>query len=204
MTAAVLQYNFLKLSRFVNSTLFGKTNLLLTNAFISTALGAAGDCIQQQFDIVTNKCERRDGLENQFVWRRTFHMSCAGLTTGLVTHYWYIILDRFLGNKRCLVTITKKVLWDQIIFSPINLSVYFVTLGLCEKSNVKKVKEEIIEKGFEQIYVAEWFIWPPSQFLNFYLIPLRYRMLFDNIISLGFDIYSPYVKYKTQLKSENL
>lgn len=64
------------------------------------------------------------------------------------------------------------------------------------------VKEELFEKGLQNIYLAEWFIWPPAQVINFYCLPLRYRILFDNFVSLGFDIYSPYVKYKTELKKE--
>lgn len=54
----------------------------------------------------------------------------------------------------------------------------------------------------ENIYVVEWLIWPPMQLINFALLPLRYRILFDNVVSLGFDIYSPYVKYKTELSCE--
>lgn len=83
-------------------------------------------------------------------------------------------------------------------FSP----AYFTTLGICERSGWRQVKEELMEKGFENIYVAEWIIWPPLQLINFALLPLRYRILFDNVVSLGFDIYCPYVKYKTALKSE--
>lgn len=79
---------------------------------------------------------------------------------------------------------------------------YFATLAICERSDWRKFKAELCEKGFENIYIAEWFIWPPAQLINFALVPLRYRILFDNIISLGFDIYSPYVKYKTTLQEE--
>lgn len=81
---------------------------------------------------------------------------------------------------------------------------YFSTLGICERSNWRHVKNELLEKGFENIYVVEWFIWPPMQLINFALLPLRYRILFDNVISMGFDIYSPYVKYKCELKCEQV
>ena len=81
--------------------------------------------------------------------------------------------------------------------------VYFTTVGICEQSHWRHVKNELVEKGMENIYVAEWLIWPPMQLINFALLPLRYRILFDNVISLGFDIYSPYVKYKTELKCES-
>ena len=50
---------------------------------------------------------------------------------------------------------------------------------------------------------VEWGIWPAAQWVNFYLLPMRYRILFDNVISFFFDIYSPYIKYKTELKEQS-
>lgn len=208
MAANILQHRIGRLGRFVNGVVFGKQNLLLTNCLISTAMGALGDSVQQHYDLITARINRKNHVENRkaeshvFCWKRTAHMSAAGFTTGLVSHYWYILLDKKLGSARTLGVTCKKVLWDQILFSPVNLVVYFSTLGLLEASSPMRVKDEIIEKGLQQIYVAEWLIWPPAQFFNFMCLPLKYRILFDNIISFGFDIYSPYVKYKTQLKKE--
>jgi len=192
-------------SHYVHRVVFGR-NLLLTNSIISAAIGAAGDSIQQNYDLVTDELKQgKDGKSSKesstFSYRRTCHMAAAGLTTGVVSHYWYLMLDRWLPGRAARVVL-KKVLYDQIIFSPVNLLVYFSTLGIVEGSSVKRVQEELMEKGMQNIYVVEWMIWPPAQWFNFYVLPLRYRILFDNVISLGFDIYCPYVKYKTELKSE--
>ncbi len=211
MSLPLIAIRMTRIGKFVHSVVFGRTNLLLTNSLISALMGTVGDAIQQHYDLLThpNSDTDKDSTEknnyvskNGFNYIRSLHMTCAGFTTGLVSHYWYIYLDKFLGTRKNIFIITKKVLLDQIIFSPINLLVYFSTLGLCERSGVQRISDELIEKGFEQIYVVEWIVWPPMQFFNFYVLPLRYRILFDNIISLGFDIYSPYVKYKTKLKSE--
>ncbi|GIX86628.1 mpv17-like protein 2 [Caerostris extrusa] len=166
------------------SHLFSK-HLLLTNATFSMAMGVAGDLVQQHYEILRDE---------QDVWKpiRTTHMGAAGLTTGVLSHYWYILVDAFIPGSgvRCVI---KKVLYDQILFSPINLTVYFGTVAILEGSS-KQLQCELLEKG-SKIYVAEWLIWPPAQFINFYLLPLKYRVFFDNFISFGFDIYSPYVKY---------
>ena len=190
-----------RVGNFIHAKLFGRSNLLLTNSLISAIMGTIGDAIQQNYDLLTEEKSDKES-DNKFNFQRSAHMTAAGFTTGLVSHYWYIYLDRFMGTKKTLYLITKKVLLDQIVFSPVNLVVYFSTLGICERSGTLRFKEELVEKGFEQIYLVEWIVWPPMQFFNFYVLPLRYRILFDNIISLGFDIYSPYVKYKTKLKSE--
>ena len=53
-----------------------------------------------------------------------------------------------------------------------------------------------------QLYIAEWFIWPPAQFLNFYFLPTRYRVAFDNVVSLGYDVYTSRVKHRVPAKEK--
>lgn len=177
---------FVKKTLFVGKILFHR-HLLITNTVFSTLMGGAGDLIEQHYEILMGK---KDHLNIT----RTFHMCIAGMSTGATSHYWYIFLDKWLPNK-CFKTVMKKVLYDQILFSPVCLTVYFGTLGLLRGLSVETFKEELLHKG-STIYKAEWIIWPPAQMLNFYVLPTRFRVVFDNFISLGFDIYSPYVVYK--------
>ena len=51
------------------------------------------------------------------------------------------------------------------------------------------------------LYAAEWLIWPPAQFINFSLLPTRYRVAFDNLVSLGFDGYTSYIKHRKRERS---
>lgn len=117
----------------MHSVVFGHSNLLLTNALISAGMGTIGDSIQQNYDIlmhslkkekkVTDKDSATTGEEDKvdFSVTRSLHMTMAGLTTGVATHYWYIVLDKYLSARRTPMVLAKKVLIDQIIFSPINL-----------------------------------------------------------------------------------
>lgn len=115
---------------------------------------------------------------------------------------WYIYLDKLMGRGRTQKLVLKKVLVDQIVFSPVNLLCYFTTVGLLERRSLRYIYEEFKQKGMANIYLVEWGIWPAAQWVNFYLLPMRYRILFDNVISFFFDIYSPYIKYKTELKGQ--
>ena len=54
-----------------------------------------------------------------------------------------------------------------------------------------------------QLYLAEWFIWPPAQFVNFYFLPTRFRVVYDNVISLGYDMYTSNVKNSKSGSWEN-
>ena len=40
------------------------------------------------------------------------------------------------------------------------------------------------------------------QFVNFYFLPTRYRVAFDNVVSLGFDTYTSHVKHSPAAKEE--
>ena len=88
----------------------------------------------------------------------------------------------------------RKVLLDQIIFSPINISLFLVVMGLMESASMATVFKDLHDKGL-QLLKAEWIIWPPAQILNFTFISPRYRVLYDNTVSLGFDYYYSYVKF---------
>lgn len=132
-----LRSNTSRIKNFTHGIVFGRKNLLITNALISALMGAAGDAVQQNYDILTaKKCKnnkkdsiiRDDEAKTQFEFTRTFHMTAAGLTTGVVTHYWYILLDRYMGPGKMPLLIAKKVLIDQIIFSPVNLFGKFIFL----------------------------------------------------------------------------
>uniref|UniRef100_A0A0K8RGJ9 Uncharacterized protein n=1 Tax=Ixodes ricinus TaxID=34613 RepID=A0A0K8RGJ9_IXORI len=184
-----MEHGALQLFRSVGRALFGR-HLVLTNATISTVMGVAGDLVQQHYEILS-------GHQAQVSSVRTFHMGAAGLTTGMISSLLGMcLLGIRLGMLgRSLRTVLLKVLYDQVVFSPINLTVYFGTVGVLERSGWAEMRSEIWAKGCT-IYKVEWFIWPPAQFLNFYVLPLRYRVFFDNLVSFGFDVYSPYVKYK--------
>uniref|UniRef100_A0A1B6GB50 Mpv17-like protein 2 n=1 Tax=Cuerna arida TaxID=1464854 RepID=A0A1B6GB50_9HEMI len=175
----------IKKCRQLGGTMFSKY-LLLTNVGISISLSGAGDIIEQHYEIVTKQKEQWDRV-------RTHHMSISGMTVGIVCHTWYKYLDRALPG-RTLTIVMKKVIIDQIVCSPICISVFFLTLSYLEHLSWEVTKKEIITKG-KRLYIAEWVVWPPAQVVNFYFLPTRFRVLYDNTISLGYDVYTSYVRH---------
>jgi len=164
-----------------------KKHLLMTNLAISAGLSATGDSIQQHYEKIKDP-------ERNYNFRRTLNMSTAGVTIGGVCHFWYLWLDRFLPGRTFSIAL-KKMLLDQIICSPVTIGTFFVTLAVVEKSSADEFLEELRSKSW-RLYLAEWVIWPPAQMINFFFLPLRYRVLYDNTISLGYDVYTSYVKHE--------
>lgn len=103
------------LGRFVNSRIITKVrdgtnymfknHLLLVNVGISATLSGVGDSLQQHY-------EKYKTPERKYDYRRTFNMGVTGVTIGVLCHYWYIWLDKFLPGATFRIAM-KKVLPSQ-------------------------------------------------------------------------------------------
>ena len=161
-------------------------HLLLTNTCICVGLGSAGDLLQQRYELFHGNLQHWDV-------RRTQHIFLTNCFLGPMCHYWYILLERlFTGHSYKMLA--KKVFVDQLIFSPVYIVVFFSMLSLLERSSVAAGITDVKTKGW-QIFKAECLLWPPIQILNFWLVPLRFRVLYDNTVSMGFDVFYSRVKY---------
>ncbi|XP_047993264.1 mpv17-like protein 2 [Leguminivora glycinivorella] len=165
---------------------FSDKYLLYTNVTISLSLSALGDIAEQSYELYCKDLQCYDS-------KRTLHMACSGVAVGILCHNWYKVLDKFIIGKT-FDMVVKKLLLDQFIFSPIMIVTFFGSLALFEEHPLENFKEEVKGK-FVTLYQAEWVVWPPAQIINFYFLPTRYRVLYDNTISLGYDIYTSQVKH---------
>lgn len=177
---------FLKKFKKLSKKAFSEKYLLFTNATISLCLSATGDILEQRY-------EKFKGEINEWNHKRTINMAISGISVGIVCHYWYKFLDHHLPGKGFKI-VMKKVLADQFICSPIVITVFFVTLAILEKQSLEQVQKEVKNKAWK-LYAAEWMIWPIAQIINFYYLPSKYRVLYDNTISLGYDVFTSNVKY---------
>lgn len=170
---------------------FSRRYLLLTNVGISLSLSSMGDVLEQQY-------ERYQGqLAENWEVDRTLQMGASGVTVGVICHYWYLFLDRRLPG-RSMQVVMKKILLDQVICSPLYITAFFITAGLLKGESGPQILEEIKAKAW-RLYAAEWMVWPLAQFINFYWLPTKYRVFYDNVISLGYDVYTSQVKHTVPL-----
>ncbi|XP_039499319.1 mpv17-like protein 2 [Drosophila santomea] len=186
-TASTIGIGAIQKLREWHASAFSSRFLLFTNVGISLTLSCVGDILEQHLEIYCGEIER-------FESTRTAHMAISGVTVGVICHYWYKMLDKRMPGRSMRV-VAKKIVLDQLICSPIYISAFFVTLGLLERKTKHEVWEEIKEKAWK-LYAAEWTVWPVAQFVNFYWIPTHYRIFYDNIISLGYDVLTSKVKHK--------
>ncbi len=179
-------WNLVQLIRPKVQTMFSRKYLLFTNTGITLCLGCSGDYMQQRYEML---CKR------QTDWNaaRTRRVFVSNLFVGPTCHYWYLFLDTVLPGRTATIVL-KKILVDQLIFSPVTISMFLVIVGLQEGRKGNELVKDLKDKG-KDLLVAEWIVWPPAQMINFFLLPTKYRVLYDNTVSLGFDYYYSYVKY---------
>lgn len=184
--------------RAIKEQLFSPKYLLYTNVSISVSLSAMGDILEQHYEILKGEWDK-------WSLNRTRNMAASGMAVGIVCHYWYKFLDARLPGRTVNVVL-KKVVIDQLVCSPLCITMFFLSLAILERSSWSEFKNEVIAKA-HRLYIAEWVVWPPAQIFNFYFLPNKYRVLYDNTISLGYDVYTSQVKHnnpKSTSKSSKL
>ncbi|XP_075218364.1 mpv17-like protein 2 isoform X2 [Lycorma delicatula] len=158
--------------RLITDRIFGKY-LFTTNVITSGILMGAGDAVEQIIELKTKKHPT-----GQFDFRRIMNMTLVGFAIGVPQHYFYSNLDlRLPGNSKA--TVFKKIIMDQLVASPCGIFIFFFGLGLLEHRNLSSGYKEIRNK-FTTVYMTDWMFWPPVQFINFFYLPPKYRVIYVN------------------------
>lgn len=170
-------------------------HLLMTNTMTCGILLTGGDLIQQRI-------EKAMGTQSSHDWARTSRMFAVGLSQGPPHHYWYVWLDRLLPKKD-IRTVVLKIMCDQFVAAPFFAITFFFGMGILEDKRMSECWQEFVKK-FPTVYLFDWCIWPPTQYINFVWIPPAFRVLYVNIVTVIWDVFLSYIKHYDRLEEESL
>lgn len=165
--------------------------LLATNTITGGLLLSVGDMINQELE--RSRQDEVKKQKNRYDWQRLGHMFFAGLIQGPPQHYFYKKLDAVLPNRDWR-SMCKKIFLDQTVCSPVCIVLFFFGVGIFEKNNLTEIWTELRSKCWT-IYTADWLVWPPNQFINFYFLPPAYRVIYINVVTTMYNVFLSYVKY---------
>lgn len=124
-------------------------------------------------------------------FRRIFSFGCCGFLSGFTGTFWYLWSGkRIAGNYKVL----KQLFLYQTIFTPYEYMQFYLSVGLLEGESLQEVIDEIKSK-FLITYMMDWIVFPPFMAINFKLIPLRFRFVYDNTIQLIWCVFLSFLKH---------
>ncbi|XP_076441272.1 mpv17-like protein 2 [Babylonia areolata] len=181
------------MARKVLKSLFTR-HLFFTNVVSCGGLLSLGDCIVQNLENLHLKTI--SGATKPYDYRRTGRMFVIGLMMGPFNHHWYRLLDKFIHGSN-LKAAVKKIAADQAVGGPFFCTTFLIGSGILEGKKIRDCVKEWREK-FLTIYMADWCIWPPAQFINFYFFPPHLRVMYVCMVTLVWNTFLSYMKHRDQ------
>lgn len=190
---------------------------LATKAITSAAIMSFSDILCQRYEItvrgdavsgirsampadVTSFAEQENCAKSpEHDWQRTFHVAMTGLVwTGPLGHSWYAVLEKVVGARRGLLGLAFRLILDAVVYSPVAVAGYFVLRSLLEGKGVL-ITQQKLEYMFSGAVLASWQFWPVANVFNFLFVPLPYRVLYNNTLSLLWNGYLSHLNSANQL-----
>ena len=78
-----------------------------------------------------------------------------------------------------------RVAADQLVFTPVNMLCFLSSMAFLEGSSPRQRLRDTFWNALEK----NWIVWPAVQAANFKLVPLEHRVLFVNVVALGWNCY---------------
>jgi len=155
---------------------------------------------------------RDDNLQLlQYDKSRTLQVGLTGLTfAGPISHAWYGILESTVARFSLMLTaaptgaslVLLKLVLDALVFSPVAVAGYFVwrtllehapqMLRLSTQKHTTSILDQLqwkLEHKWWPALQASWSFWPFANVINFGLVALPYRVLYNNCLSVGWNAY---------------
>lgn len=109
----------------------------------------------------------------------------GGAIFGPAAATWYGILQRHVVLSTPRKTMLARVAVDQGVFAPVFIGVFLSSMAVLEGGSPK----EKLEKNYTNALTANYMLWPAAQMVNFSVVPLEHRVLFVNLLSIGWNSY---------------
>ncbi|UMM19276.1 hypothetical protein L5515_014950 [Caenorhabditis briggsae] len=171
----------MNLLRTFNATLARRP--LATQVIVSGAVCGAGDAFTQY-------------LTGQKSWdyKRTARFTClAAVFIAPPLNVWFRVLERVRHSNRHAQVFSRMSI-DQFMFSPFFNAIILVNLRLLEGFSFSKSVDKMKNDWYD-VYTSSLRLWPAVQLINFYFVPLNYRVILIQVVAF---FWNSWLSFKTQ------
>jgi len=129
-------------------------------------------------------------LPPPFDFERLTRFMAYGFLMAPVQHKWFGFLSRTfpVTKTAAFVPALKRVAFDQFLFAPIGLGLFFTFMTVAEGGGKRAV-----QRKFQDVYVpalkANYMVWPAVQIINFRLMPIQFQIPFVSTIGIAWTAY---------------
>jgi len=140
---------------------------------------------------VTYKLPEEDANAKQlgFDFERSSHLAVVGLIySGPISHFWYRVLESIVTLKHRWLNVVCKMFLDAVLFSPIAVGGYFSLRSALEGKDLDGILFKLQLKWMDAV-TASWTFWPAANIINFSIVPVPFRVLYNNVLSFGWNAF---------------
>jgi len=162
---------------------------IITTTISTAGLFTAGDIFAQ------NLVEKRY-THAPWDYKRTLRVGAVGLLfMGPSYAVWYRGLDKLIVGSGVKQTLAKVAL-DQGIMAWVFCAWFVVANSVLSGRSLKVSWGEWV-KHWRDIMEANYKLWPAAQLLNFSFVPSAHRVLFVNVVSVGWNTFLAWSAHRT-------
>ena len=131
-------------------------------------------------------------------WKRTYHVLLTGFVySAPIAHYWYNFLEILVSKIPAiqgdpLIGIVARIGLDMVLFSPVTIAGYFSVRTLLETRSLQACRAKLQQAWWPTLKGA-WKFWPVVNLYNFWKVPVEFRVLYANVMSLLWTGFLTYV-----------
>lgn len=173
---------------------------LVTKSLTSSCIMSASDVVCQE---VVSRAKPVEDRPSKLDTTRVLHVAITGsLWSGPITHYWYIVLEKMYSAiakafniHSPAVGLIVKLILDSTIFSTVTITGYFIVRSFLEGTGIEGATKKLKTRFISTLFGA-WRFWPMANAVNFWFVPMQFRVLYMNVLSLFWTGWLTYVNSK--------
>ncbi|KAI5845788.1 hypothetical protein DFP73DRAFT_402800 [Morchella snyderi] len=129
---------------------------------------------------------------------RTGRNIAIGGVFSIPSYLWFKYLGESFNFRSKLLSISTRVLVNQIFFTPVFLAAFFTLQSVFSSVGTVSTREMVdtLKKTIPTAYINSCKLWPAVTAVNFWFVPLEFRALFGGAIAVGWNGYLSFLSQR--------